>query len=431
MKKLKYFMMFLFVTLLLCIVPNVSNAAVEYTRTIGANDGSITLHLTGVTLDESKAYSFSLVTKGSTPSTWHRITEYTSTTAQVSLSAATTDIVKVLRVADTGILYVKDDSDDSYVIDGLTINLKLPYLQAINYEDLSGRYLIRTTYSEIGGTSKSYYQFQKVTDENLIKQFLNIKNNKGDITELENMLPSVPTTGYYKEDMPSYSKYKDGLYLMWVKITGNNCKDIYGCVVHDGLPEATTLSQYISGTDVEAPTVSSIKVISPTKDGVYSAGQVVKITVTFSENITGTVVPTLKIRFGTSKERTITNGTISGKTIVYTYQIAKDDVGQLAVTGYSGGTIQDASGNSAKITPKTIGGYTIKANVSTGNVNNNNNGSSNNTQNNDGSHNKDNTIASGTIPQTGVGIGIIVSILTVTVIGIFIYRRYQDLKDIK
>ena len=116
-----------------------------------------------------------------------------------------------------------------------------------------------------------------------------------------------------------------------------------------------------TSTDVTKPTVNTIAVTSPTT-GTYKSGQKVKITVTFSENITGSTVPTLKIRFGTSEERSITKGTVSGSTIVYEYTIVDGDKGQLAVTGYAGGTIKDAAGNDATISSKTLSGYTIKAN---------------------------------------------------------------------
>lgn len=56
MKKMKCFIMILFAIILLWLIPNISNAAVEYTKIFASNDGSIILNLTGLTLDENKAY---------------------------------------------------------------------------------------------------------------------------------------------------------------------------------------------------------------------------------------------------------------------------------------------------------------------------------------------------------------------------------------
>ena len=128
MIKMKYFVMTFLISIILFFIPNISNATVEYTRTFPGNDGSIIVNLTGLNLNESKSYSFALVTKGSTPTTWHNITDFTTTTASINLSSATDDIVAVLKVTDTGVLYIKDNSDDSYVLDAKEIDLKLPYL---------------------------------------------------------------------------------------------------------------------------------------------------------------------------------------------------------------------------------------------------------------------------------------------------------------
>lgn len=437
MTKAKYLIITVLLVGILFFIPNISNAAVEYTRTVAGNDGSITLNLTGLELDTSKAYSYALVTRGGTPSTWHTLTEYTTDTAKVNLSSATSDIVEVLKVTDTGVLYLKDDTDDTYMVDALEVNLKLPLLQAINYtKSTSNWYSIKKLYGALGGefTGNSYYQLKKVTDKTFVEKFLDIKNNGGDITTLEEILPEVPITGYESDGYFDVDK-NDGLYLLWIKITGDNCKEVFGCIIHDGLPDATTAAEYLAGVDVTGPVVESISVTSPTS-GTYKTGQTIKIVVTFDENITGTTVPTLKIRFGTSAERALTNGTISGKTITYTYNIATDDKGQLAVTGFSGGTIKDASGNDATITSKTISGNTIKANeegaiIDNGNNNQNNNQngeSTNNGSTNQG--NNDTTLAPGTLPHAGLSITLVCVIALIIVGAMFAFFKYNKLKDI-
>ena len=71
--------------------------------------------------------------------------------------------------------------------------------------------------------------------------------------------------------------------------------------------------------------MSSINVTNPAA-GTYKAGQVVTIVATYSENIYGTnagaavtasTAPTLKIKFGSSTERTATFKSTSGTTITY------------------------------------------------------------------------------------------------------------------
>ena len=458
MTKAKYILLFVMVAMLILVFPSISNATddatepvVEYTRTITGNDGSITINLTGLTLDESKAYSFALTTRGGTPETWHTLTEYTTNTAQVNLSSATSDIVAVLKVTDTGVLYIKDNSDDSYVVNGLQINLKLPLLQAIPYRIGGNSWnhieILPGLYGSIGDTrnynsGNTYYKVEKVTDREFVEAFL--ENNK-DTSTLEELLPIVPDTGYSTDHDVAEDEVEDGLYIVWVRLTGEGCKNVNGAIIYDGLPDATTVGEYIEGLDLEKPTVQSIAVTSP-QSGTYKTGQTVKITVTFSENITGETVPTLKIKFGTSEERTVTNGTISGKTIVYSYNIVDGDKGQLAVTGYAGGAIKDAAGNDAVISSKVISGNTIKANVEGTTTNNTQNqdketndgttgdkgtGTTENKNENKKEETKnDGTQATGKIPHAGVEIGIVFIMLVVVIAGVVVYTRYNKMKDI-
>ena len=120
--------------------------------------------------------------------------------------------------------------------------------------------------------------------------------------------------------------------------------------------------------DNTAPTLSSINVTAPNA-GTYKEGQAVTIVATYNENIYGTnagaavtaeTAPTLKIKFGTSTERTATFNKTSGKTITYTYTVTEGDNGALAVTGYTG-TVYDVAGNSLSVAKKTIGGKAIVA----------------------------------------------------------------------
>ena len=120
--------------------------------------------------------------------------------------------------------------------------------------------------------------------------------------------------------------------------------------------------------DRTAPTLSTINVTNPAT-GKYKADDVVTIVATYSENvygntskakITSTTAPTLKIKFGSSTERTATFSNASGATVTYTYKIQTGDNGTLAVTGHSG-TVYDVAGNSLSVGTKTIGGNTITA----------------------------------------------------------------------
>ncbi len=438
--------------------PKAVNAAVSYTKTVTANDGSIEINLKGLTLDEEKTYSFALVEKAKTPESWVEIRDYTTTTAKVVLNPSTQAIKDVLKKTDTGYLYVKDNSveDGTYVVEKLQVDLKLPLLQAVSYKyEANGWYTINQVYDAIGDKysymeSNTYYQYVKVTDKNLIEKYLKIKNSKGDVTTLESSLPSAPTTGYNKGSYISGNNKNDGLYLLWVKLTGTDTKDVYGCIIHDGLPKATKVDEYIPQAKVQ-----SISVISP-NEGTYPAPQTVQILVRFSDHIKGSTAPTLKIKFGEGKERTLTNGTIKNDyfttsddgAIIYTYNIQADDKGQLAAVSLTGGNLTDELGNEVKLSCPVITGNAIKANTEvqannqtqndkdkTPSTDNNQGSSSTNkpsetTTNNNNSNSKDDTTVKGNLPQTGVNETIIGVIAVVAVIGGVLYVRYRKMRDI-
>ena len=357
----------------------------------------------------------------------------------------------VLKETDTGLLYIKDNSNYSYVIRDMEVNLKLPYLKAVNYTCF-GYYAVGTTY----GISNGLYKYVKIEDRNFVEKYLNVKNSNGDITTLEDYLPDVPSSGYSSgRAFISYHGKDDGLYLLWIKLSGYPYKDIYGCIIHDGLPEATSLGEYIQGLDLEAPTVRSIKVISP-DSGTYSIPQTIKLGVYFSEQIKGSTTPTLKVKFGDSDERSLTNGTIinTGDTtscIEYTYNVQDGDIGQLQTVSLTGGNITDESDNVAVLScPVLIGNITIKANVEeTNNTENQDNTNEQNTDNsaenkemetttnkstdtnNTSESKEDTTTIKGKLPQTGVDYKIIVVMTIVAVLTTVLYVKYKNISDIK
>ncbi|MBQ9658908.1 MAG: leucine-rich repeat domain-containing protein [Clostridia bacterium] len=213
------------------------------------------------------------------------------------------------------------------------------------------------------------------------------------------------------------------------------------------------------GNDITAPTVTSIRVVEPTS-GTYTTNKSISIRVYFSENVTGETVPTLKIKFGTGSEKSITKATIKDNYVEYTYKIESNDNGQLAVSSLSGGTIKDASGNNAVITCPLISGNSIIANnavassegqksnennsaanssndsqkdnsannSSNGNSANNVNDSSN-ANNNNANNTADETISKIKLPNTGkAGIGMIA--LLIIIATSVSYSKYKKLKGI-
>lgn len=207
-----------------------------------------------------------------------------------------------------------------------------------------------------------------------------------------------------------------------------------------------------TGTDITPPTVENIEVKYTSVMNHYNtdtnmftvpAGTQLIINVGFSEPVQGTTVPTLTIKFGNAENIKLTEGTIEDSTITYIYTVQSTDKGIMTAVDFSGGNITDATGNNATLSCPALtiqyhSGDSLYANGSVTNSNNGNNSNNNNsgttnngTSNNNGtSGQKDTTTATGKLPQTGIGIGLISTIVTLICGSMFTYKKYSKLKGI-
>ena len=114
-----------------------------------------------------------------------------------------------------------------------------------------------------------------------------------------------------------------------------------------------------SGADITAPTVENIQVtyasvMNYSKDAnknmyMVPAGAKLVINVNFSEVVEGTTVPTLTIKFGDGENIKVTEGTVGGTTITYIYTVKNTDKGVMTTIDLSGGNVKDAAGNAATL----------------------------------------------------------------------------------
>ena len=73
--------------------------------------------------------------------------------------------------------------------------------------------------------------------------------------------------------------------------------------------------------------------------------EIITMQVNFSEEITVSGTPVLKIKFGEGEERELTSSNITSNAITYTYTVKAEDEGELTLIGYSGDGIKDIAGN--------------------------------------------------------------------------------------
>ena len=463
MKKTKYFIVILLLSFIIFLIPTMVSAEDTFTtsdgivakKVVDSTGGNIELRFSNISLNEEVNYTWAIgrSTNVDEVEKWYALGDFSQSnkTASITLTTSDSKIKKILRETNNAWIYIKDNANDTLIVNALKVDLTLPVLKAFEITENQSSstfrsFHIRTVY----GIDNLYYNIQKITDEQVIENYKNAKING---TSLENVsglatIDNAPQDGwtvidakytaindYYIHNKPT----EPGVYYVWIKGKDTDSKMVYG--------------YYVFGLDNVAPTVSNIKVVSPVS-GTYKAPQTVTIRVNFNETITGTSTPTLKIKFGDSAERSLTNGTIKDNYVEYTYNIQDSDNGQLSTVSLSGGTIKDAYNNDANLSCPIISGYTIKANTegtttnntenqdktnndSSNNGSTSNGGTTNSGTNNGGSSSSssssksaDTTTATGKLPQTGAGVGLISSIISVLGGSVFAYikcRKYRGI----
>jgi hypothetical protein len=135
----------------------------------------------------------------------------------------------------------------------------------------------------------------------------------------------------------------------------------------DAAGNISTASTNSVTLDSTAPTVNAVS--STTVDGTYKVGDVIAVTVAFTESVTVTGTPQLTLETGTT-DRTINYASGSGtSTLTFNYTVQSGDTSAdldyLATTALAlnGGSIKDAAGNNGVLTLATPGAVGSLGNI--------------------------------------------------------------------
>ena len=430
MRKLKYITIILFACILLFLIPNMSSAAVNVTRNV-LSSTNLKFTFSGLTLDSNHEYEFGLTaTKAAEVKTWHEITESSTTTATVDIISTTKDLGEVTNTTDTGYVTIRDATSEAktVILDDFQVDLKIPFLQVTNYTLLTnGKELGR--YKEDGinvalrnaGNSQAFYQYEKITDENVLKTYKEIKAKNGNVIEMQNILKTtVPNSNWsawqywngffdagfgYPQRIISAPDY--GLYYLWVYFSGDNLKNLYGYILVDNLQPEISLE--------------NISFLSKTMK--LELGKTITLTPIFTPENASNKIVTWK-----SSDETVATVDNAGK-------VTAKKIGSTNITA----TSQD--GNkvaTCTITVVNSGSTQNPSSPSSGNNNSGtdvgtNNGSTNNGSTNSGSSNNGEAskpTISTTYPKTGLEIGLfilLVAVVAIVPISYFGYKKYKNI----
>lgn len=422
MTKKKYLILILIIGAIIFLIPNIANAAVGVTKNVYSNNGSTKFNFTGLTLNTTHEYEFGLTKTAATQvETWHLITEYTASTATIDIITTTSDLRDVVNAVNTGYITIKDKTEDTVVLQPYAIDLKIPFLKVTNYTVLQNGKEMDNDESkciQIGlrnaTSSNAYYQYEKITDTNVINKYKGIKSKNGDFTSLQSSLKSsVPQgnwnkwqywNGYGAGGMNGFgyptniiSAPDTGLYYLWVYFSGKNIKDIYGYILVDNLQPDIAL------------------------DGITLAK-----TANVELGKTLTLKPTFNPSNATNKIVTWTSSDESVATVDNAGKVTPKKIGSTMITV----TSQDGS-KKATCTVTVVAASTNNSTSDKNNEQNYNNKQNSNGTNSTTNGKQDSTTATGSLPHAGAGIGLVLSILGLVGVGTFTYFKYNKLRDVK
>lgn len=430
----KISIIFLMIALIISLMPIIVNAeSVTVTREIVSSVG-MKFTFKGLTLDKTKEYEFGLkATKAASIEKWHKITDYTANSAVLNVNYTTSDLKNVIDVTDNGYITIRESDSEKTIIENYEVDLKIPLLKVSDHSSIKNGQELSTSntinvFIRNASNSKAYYQYEKITDQNLINEYKKIKKENGDFTTLENSIASKPKTSNWKEfsfwngyiGITGYgypespiSVPDSGLYYMWLYFSGNNIKDVYGCIFVDNLEDEVALESISLPKTVEIE-VGKTKKITVTYNPTTATNRIVKwtssdesvVTVDNAGNITakkeGSAIITAVSEDGNKKA-----------TCTVTVTNAKDN------NSNNNNTNKDNNANNSNNNKNN------NTNTANDNKNNNTNTSNSNKTNND------NTTAKKPIPQTGVNYFIVLAIFAFVIIAIYLNKKKNEYKDIK
>lgn len=413
MTKAKNLIMILITVAIIFLIPSVSNATNEITvsRNVYSNDGSMEFIFTGLTIDTTHEYEYGITkTSATAVEEWYLVTKSTATSVTADIKSRTKKMREVIDAVDTGYITIKDKTTDTVVVQPYAVDLKLPFLKVTNFEVLSNGKDLKGSEIEVplrnADNSTAHYKYEKITDQNLINKYKEIKANSGDYSVLETLLKtSAPTNGYSQweywngyqtnENGHGYPTRKvnapdEGLYYLWVHFRGENLKDLYGCILVDNLQPD------IAVDGISLPETATVEL-----------GETITLHPIFNPS-----TATNKIVTWTSSDEEVATVDNAGK-------ITPKKVGSTIITV----TTQD--GNKKATCTVTVTEVSNN-NPGTGNENTDNGNTGNGTTD----KTDDKTTATGKLPQTGLTIGMTLAVIAVLAGGAIAYFKYNKLRDI-
>lgn len=430
MKKIKIILILICTYIMIMLMSN-NVSAVSTEREFTDNIGTISYKFNELNLDSSnKRYEWGFTQlKNDNVERWYDLSNFTNNSANVILDPKNNQIGKIILQTDNAFVTIREKGS-SNIVQVIEVDLKIPLLQFTDKPILSngheffnivlkdkiylksnGRYLSSANFKD-----KAYYKYEKITDNTFINKYKDVKKGKGNIYGLENFIKKEIPVSDWKEwhdtstgDVNGYPESKisvpeEGLYYLWIKVSGTNIKTSYGVILVDNLGTIVPLEgiSLSSNYDIRVGDERKLNLeYTPTqasnREVTWESEDKSIATVDSEGRVKGIKAGSTKItaisKDGNKRATTVVN--VTEKDNIYAGSIE------------NGKAVNDSVNNKQ-------------------NVNNTNQRGANNKETIISANDKDNTTAKGRLPQTGeslVAFSAILIIGLVMVVGIKIYNK--------
>ena len=430
MKSIKFFLVLLFSFLMMATISNATDGVTVKMEFVGL-DATMNFEFSGLTLNkDNKKYEWGFTElKNDEITEWYDLADFTNNKANVIIDPKIDSIANIVNKSDRGFVTIREKGSN-IVMEPREVDLRIPLLELtdkpiINNGDKFSADREKCISLKLNDTFNLSYQFEKVTDSNVINKYRELKNisaNREDIVNsLEKIIKKTPSSSgwidwnyqngaYYHRDgrygypIGEIKVNDDGLYYMWIKAYKSGLKTVYGVSLIDNLNTNVPLEgiSLSSNYDIRVGDERKLNLeYKPTqasnREVTWESEDKSIATVDSEGRVKGIKAGSTKItaisKDGNKRATTVVNVTEKGN--IY------------AGSSENGKVVNDSVNNKQ-------------------NVNNTNQRGANNKETIISANDKDNTTAKGRLPQTGESLIVISSLLVIglaTIFGIRIYNK--------
>lgn len=430
MKIIKFLLVLLFSFLMMATISNATDGVTVKMEFVGL-DATMNFEFSGLTLNkDNKKYEWGFTElKNDEITEWYDLADFTNNKANVIIDPKIDSIANIVNKSDRGFVTIREKGSN-IVMEPREVDLRIPLLELtdkpiINNGDKFSADREKCISLKLNDTFNLSYQFEKVTDSNVINKYRELKNisaNREDIVNsLEKIIKKTPSSSgwidwnyqngaYYHRDgrygypIGEIKVNDDGIYYMWIKAYKSGLKTVYGVSLIDNLNTNVPLEGISLSSNYDIRVGDERKL-----DLEYKPTQASNREVTWESEDKS---------IATVDSEGRVKGIKAGSTKITAISKDGNKRATTVVNVTEKGNIYAGSSENGKVVNDSVNNKQ--------NVNNTNQRGANNKETIISANDKDNTTAKGRLPQTGESLIVISSLLVIglaTIFGIRIYNK--------